>query len=129
MVFNYIMIFSPNTLRAAPHSLAATITMNEASGSDAQMTRELLAAFPSVSIIAVSEVVAQVTELLGQMATAIVMAGSVAILEGIAVLMCASAASRQGRDNERVVLIPPGARRGPLCANHALTIALMSNSF
>src|SRR3546814_6120878 len=91
------MIFSPNTLRAAPHSLAATITMNEASGSDAKMTRALLAAFPSVSIIAVSEVVAQVTVLLGQMATAIVMAGSVAILAGIAVLIGAIAASRQAR--------------------------------
>src|SRR3546814_475326 len=102
MGFNYIMIFSPNSLRAAPHSLAATITMNEASGSDAKMTRALLAAFPSVSIIAVSEVVAQVTVLLGQMATAIVMAGSVAILAGIAVLIGAIAASRQARAYDSV---------------------------
>src|SRR3546814_16183676 len=60
MGFNYIMIFSPNTLRAAPHSLAATITMNEASGSDPKMTRALLAAFPSVSIIDVSQWGAQI---------------------------------------------------------------------
>src|SRR3546814_5760364 len=110
----------PNTLRAAPHSLAATITMNEASGSDAKMTRALLAAFPSVSIIAVSEVVAQVTVLLGQMATAIVMAGSVAILAGIAVLIGAIAASRQARACDSGILKTLGATPWQIVASQAL---------
>src|SRR3546814_8655941 len=121
------MIFSPNTLRAAPHSLAATITMNEASGSDAKMTRALLAAFPSVSIIAVSEVVAQVTVLLGQMATAIVMAGSVAILAGIAVLIGAIAASRQARAYDSVILKTLGATRWQILASQALEYALLAS--
>src|SRR3546814_13615056 len=82
MGFNYIMIFSPNNLRAAPHSLAATITMNEASGSDAKMTRAQLSAFPSALIIAVSEGVAQVTVMRGQMETAVGMAGAVGRIGG-----------------------------------------------
>src|SRR3546814_14035043 len=93
MGFNYIMVFSPNTLRGAPHSLSATITMKGAS--EGAMARTLLAAFPSIAIIAVGDVVAQVTVLLGQMSTAIVLAGSVAILAGTAVLSGAIAAARQ----------------------------------
>src|SRR3546814_5891566 len=72
MGFNYIMIFSPNTLRAAQTRLAATITMNEAIGTAAQMTRALLPAYRSSSNHAVSEVVAEVTGLVRRIAPAMV---------------------------------------------------------
>lgn len=126
MGFNYIMVFSPNTLRGAPHSLAATITMKRAGASEAGMTRALLSAFPSVSIVAVSEVVAQVTLLLGQMATAIVLAGSVAILAGIAVLIGAIAASRQARAYDGVILKTLGATRWQILGSQAIEYALLA---
>ncbi|PJG45955.1 ABC transporter permease [Sphingobium sp. LB126] len=124
MGFNYIMVFPPATLSSAPHSLSATITMKGAS--EGAMTRTLLAAFPSVSIIAVGEVVAQVTELLGQMSTAIVLAGSVAILAGIAVLIGAIAASRQTRAYDSVILKTLGATRGQIFGAQAIEYALLA---
>lgn len=124
MGFNYIMVFSPNALRDAPHSLSATITMKGTS--EPAMARALLAAFPSVSIIAVGEVVAQVTVLLGQMSTAIVLAGSVAILAGIAVLIGAIAASRQARAYDSVILKTLGATRWQILGAQAIEYALLA---
>ena len=48
---NFVMVFSPNTLAGAPHSLTATIEMSAAH--EGAVSRALLAAFPSASIIAV----------------------------------------------------------------------------
>lgn len=126
MGFNYIMVFSPSALRNAPHSLAATITMPPSSKDEPAMARALLAAFPSVSIIAVSEVVTQVTTLLGQMSTAIVLAGSVAILAGIAVLIGAIAASRQARAYDSVILKTLGATRWQILGAQAIEYAILA---
>ena len=126
MGFNYIMVFSPHTLQSAPHSLSATITMK--GGSQGVMTRALLAAFPSISIIAVSEVVTQVTLLLGQMSAAIVLAGSVAILAGIAVLIGAIAASRQARAYDGVILKTLGATRWQILGAQGIEYALLAGT-
>ena len=126
MGFNYIMVFSPYTLQNAPHSLSATITME--GGSQGAMTRALLAAFPSISIIAVSEVVTQVTLLLGQMSAAIVLAGSVAILAGIAVLIGAIAASRQARAYDGVILKTLGATRWQILGAQGIEYALLAGT-
>ena len=58
MGFNYILVFSPSALEGAPHSLSATITM--APQHEAAVSRALLGAFPSVSIIATGEIIGQV---------------------------------------------------------------------
>ncbi len=85
MGFNYVLVFSPNTLASAPHSLTSTIDMD--ARNEGAVSRALLAAFPSASIIAVSEVIGQVRTILDQMATAILLSASVAVLAGIAVLI------------------------------------------
>ncbi|WP_448657944.1 ABC transporter permease [Sphingomonas sp. CJ99] len=125
MGFNYIMVFTPSTLKAAPHSLAATITLPGTV--QPGMTRALLAAFPSVSVIDVGEVVAQVSVLLGQMSTAILLAGSVAILAGIAVLVGAIAASRQARAYDSVILKTLGATRWQVLGAQAIEYALLAS--
>jgi putative ABC transport system permease protein len=131
MGFNYIMVFSPSSLRGAPHSLAATITappstIPSSKQSEGRLTRALLSAFPSISIIEVGEVVGQVTLLLGQMATAIILAGSVAILAGIAVLIGAIAASRQTRAYDSVILKTLGATRWQILGAQAIEYALLA---
>ncbi|WP_375196422.1 ABC transporter permease [Sphingobium sp.] len=126
MGFNYIMVFSPNSLRGAPHSLAATITIKPPKTSEGQLSRALLAAFPSISIIPVREVVGQVTVLLGQMASAIVLAGSVAILAGIAVLIGAITASRHARAYDSVILKTLGATRWQILGSQAFEYLLLA---
>ena len=90
------------------------------------MSRALLAAFPSASIIAVSDVLGQVTQILDQMATAILIAASVAILAGIAVLIGAIAAARQARIYDSVVLKTLGATRRQILAAQAIEYALLA---
>ena len=124
MGFNYIMVFSPNTLQAAPHSLAATITMDKSR--DAAVSRALLTAFPSISIIAVGEVIEQVSTLLRQMSSAIIAAASVAILAGIAVLIGAIAASRQARSYDSVIMKILGATRLQILGAQALEYLLLA---
>ena len=124
MGFNYVLVFSPNTLRDAPHSLTSTIDMDKAH--EGAVSRALLAAFPSASIIAVSEVIEQVSTTLNQMATAIVLCASVAILAGIAVLVGAIAASRQARSYDSVILKTLGATRWQILAAQGLEYALLA---
>jgi len=124
MGFNYVLVFSPNTLAAAPHSLTSTIDMDAAH--EGAVSRALLAAFPSASIIAVSEVLGQVRTILDQMATAILLSASVAILAGIAVLIGAIAASRQARTYDSVILKTLGATRWQILTAQALEYALLA---
>jgi putative ABC transport system permease protein len=124
MGFNYVLVFSPATLQSAPHSVAATITMDTKHNS--AMTRALLAAFPGVSVIAVGEVIDQVGTILTQMSRAILVAASVAILAGIAVLVGAIAASRQARSYDSVILKTLGATRAQLLGGQALEYGLLA---
>ncbi|MEG3180247.1 ABC transporter permease [Sphingomonas sp. LT1P40] len=124
MGFNYVLVFSPNTLKAAPHSLTATVTMPPAK--DGAVTRALLAAFPGASVIAVNEVVGQISGILGQMSSAIVAAASIAILAGIAVLIGAIAASRQARSYDSVILKTLGATRMQVLGTQALEYGLLA---
>lgn len=126
MGFNYIMVFSPNSLAAAPHSLAATITMP--SDREAAVTRGVLSAFPGVSIIAVGEVIGQIGGLLEQMSSAIVAAASVAIFAGIAVLIGAIAASRQARTFDSVIMKTLGATRLQVLGTQAIEYGLLAAS-
>lgn len=122
--FNYILVFSPNTLQNAPHSLTATI-QTEAAKAPA-ITRALLDAFPSASVIETGEVIGQIRTLLDQMATAILISASVTILAGIAVLVGAIAASRQARAYDSVILKTLGATRGQILAAQAMEYGLLA---
>jgi putative ABC transport system permease protein len=124
MGFNYIMVFSPNTLRDAPHQLTATITMEEAR--EGEVSRGLLAAFPAISVIDVGELLGQVRTLLDQMGLAIALAASVTILAGIAVLIGAIAASRQARSYDSVILKTLGATRRQILVAQTIEYALLA---
>lgn len=122
--FNYVLVFSPSALAAAPHNLTATITMPP--GRENAMTARLLEQFPSASVIAVRELIGRIGGLLTQMSGAIFAAASIAILAGIAVLIGAIAAARQSRAYDSVVLKTLGATRRQLLAGQALEFGLLA---
>jgi putative ABC transport system permease protein len=124
MGFNYILVFPPSVLESAPHNLAATIT-GDAKRQPA-LTRALLRAFPSVSIVDVGGLISQIGTILNQMAAAILVAASVAVLAGIAVLIGAVAASRQARSYDSVIMKTLGATRGQILATQALEYGLLA---
>ena len=117
--FNYVLVFSPNTLADAPHKLAATISLAPAARSSIRqgaLLRGLTQAFPSISVIEVGGLLREANALLDQMSTAILAAASVAVLAGIAVLLGAIAAARSSRLYDNVILRVLGASRGQLLA-------------
>ncbi len=112
--FNYVLVFSPNTLADAPHNLAATIDLPPARADGGRLLRALVKDFPSSSVIEVGGLLVQARALLSQMSTAIVAAASVAVLAGLAVLMGAIAAARASRTYDNVILRVLGASRRQL---------------
>lgn len=121
---NYVMVFSPGTFDAAPHNMVATIAVDNAA--EAELARSIPRAFPSASLIAVRDVVSQVTLLLTQMSQAIAAAASIAILAGIAVLIGAIAASRERRVYDSVILKLLGATRRQILGAQAMEYAVLA---
>lgn len=113
MGFNYVLVFSPNTLVDAPHNLAATIDVPDGV-SRAGLLRRLAQAFPATSVIETGTILREARALLDQMSTAILAAASVAVFAGLAVLLGAIAAARASRTYDNVILRVLGASRGQL---------------
>ena len=110
MGFNYVLVFSPNTLADAPHNLAATIELPEGTAAGT-LLRDLVRQFPSSSVIEVGQVLTEARTILEQVGLATLAAASVAVLAGLAVLMGAIAAARASRSYDTVVLRVLGASR------------------
>jgi putative ABC transport system permease protein len=113
MGFNYVFVFSPNTLADAPHNVAATVSFGDG-GEPGGLLRDLARAFPSSSVIEVGPILSEARAILDQISLAILAAASVAVLAGIAVLLGAIAAARAARIYDTVILRVLGASRGQL---------------
>jgi putative ABC transport system permease protein len=111
--FNYVLVFSPNALRDAPHNFAATIDLPPGTAKT-DLLRRLVRAFPSSSVIETGGLLRDARALLTQMSLAILAAASVTVLAGIAVLLGAIAAARASRLYDNVILRVLGASRRQL---------------
>ncbi len=116
--FNFVLVFSPGSLDAAPYTLAATIAAEE--DQEASISSVVTKGYPSVSMIRVKDVITQVGDLLTQLGTAVGIAASVAVLAGIAVLVGAIAASRRSRNYDAVLLKLLGGTRAQVLGAQAL---------
>ncbi|MDB5690218.1 MAG: hypothetical protein JWL91_2094 [Sphingomonas bacterium] len=121
--FNFVLVFSPHTFDGAPFNYMATIGLPPER--EQALNRAVTAAFPSVSLIRVKDVIDTVGGLLGQLATAVAAASSVAIAAGIAVLVGAIAASRRARVYDAVLLKLLGATRGQILLLQGMEYALL----
>ena len=106
---NFVMIFSPGLLESAPQTYIATV--RAAAAAEDEIERAVTDRFANVTSIRVKEVLAMVSQLLGHIAAALRVAGSVALVAGILVLAGAVAASHRRRVYDAVVLKVLGARR------------------
>jgi len=121
---NYVMVFSPGSLDAAPHNMVATLTVSKQA--ERILAKSIPPTFPSSSLIEVGEVTAQITILLTQMAQAIAAAASIAILAGIAVLVGAIAAARQSRIYDSVIMKMLGSTRRQILGAQALEYGILA---
>jgi putative ABC transport system permease protein len=112
MSINFVMVFSPNTFKGAPHAWLATLTDPGASlTEDARVMREVTNAFPGITSVRVKDALDVASGIVAQIAVAIRAAASIAIVVSVLVLAGAIAAGNRARIHDAVVLKTLGARR------------------
>ena len=121
--FNFVLVYDPATLAAAPYSFMATVTPPAARR--AGFTARFSHAFPTATVIDTGEVLADVGRLAGQLGVAVKVAAMAAILAGIAVLIGTLAAQARQRLADNVILKLLGATRRQLMAAAAIEYAAL----
>ena len=123
MGINFVMVFSPNTLKSAPHSHVVTVEME--GGDEAKLLNSMAREFPSATAVRVKEALATVSALLGKMLGAIRGANALTLLTGILVLAGALAAGLSNRIYDAVVLKTYGASRAQLMGAFIIEYAVL----
>ena len=111
---NFTMVASPGLLEQAPHTHIATVRADAAD--QAALLRAVTDGLPNVSGIRVSDVLAAVSDLLGQIGAALGATASVTLVAGALVLAGAVAAGQRRRIQEAVILKSLGATRAQIRA-------------
>ncbi|NND49580.1 MAG: FtsX-like permease family protein, partial [Rhizobiales bacterium] len=124
---NFVMVFSPNTFAGAPHAHLATLTMP--GDTDAAADSRILAAvsnsFPGVTSVRVKDAIDTVNAIVADLALAVRVAASLALVTSMLVLGGALAAGHRQRRQDAVVLKALGATRKRLLAAFALEYGLL----
>jgi putative ABC transport system permease protein len=119
---NFVLIFAPGTLEAAPHSFIATVKASGAA--EDAVWRAVTDRFPNVTAIRMKEVLEQVDDILGRIGIAVRAAASVTLAAGVLVLAGAIVSGHRRRVREAVILKVLGATRADvlkaLVAEYAL---------
>ena len=117
MGLNFVFVFSPNMLTAAPHTHAMTVTLNEEDPQAVLAFRQnLLRQFPNISIIRVKESVEQIFNLLADLNLGVRVMSVITILAGVLVLAGALASGHHMRLFDTVMLKVLGASRRQILA-------------
>jgi putative ABC transport system permease protein len=112
---NFVMIFTPNTFKGAPHAWLATLTDPSATATqEATILRTVTNAYPTITSVRVKDALDMINTLVGQLATAIRAAASIALIASVLVLAGALAAGNRARTHDAVVLKTLGATRALL---------------
>lgn len=126
LAINFVMVFSPNTFRGAPHSWLATLADRAATPADeARVLNSVTKAFPAVTSVRIKDALDIVNGLLGQLATAMRAASMVALVASILVLSGALAAGSHARIHDAVILKTLGATRRTLILAWSIEYALI----
>jgi putative ABC transport system permease protein len=115
---NFVMVFSPNALSAAPHS--NLVTVNVADDRQGAFLNKLADAFPTVTAISVKDALDAVSSLLGKVVLAVRFANGLTLASGVLVLAGALATSLAVRRYEAAVLKTCGATTAQLITVFAL---------
>jgi putative ABC transport system permease protein len=124
---NFVMVFTPNTFAGAPHAHLATLSLP--GDTDPAVDRQVLSgvsnAFPGVTSVRVKDAIDAVNEIVADLALAVRIAASLALVISMLVLGGALAAGHRQRRQDAVVLKALGATRKRLLAAFALEYGLL----
>jgi putative ABC transport system permease protein len=127
LAINFVMVFSPNTLEAAPHRVLTTLELPKGTtaAEEAKLVQALAERFPLVTAIDVGEVVDAAKDLLSQVMAAIRMTAGAILLIGALVLAGAITASQQQRQYEAVIFKTLGATRSRILGAQLVEFGLL----
>ena len=124
---NFVLVFSPNAFRGAPHTHIATLTFPNGGTIEAEVAllRAVAAAFPTVTTVRVKEALDAVGTIVANLALGIRGASLVTLLAAVLVLGGALAAGHRHRVYDAVILKTLGATRQRLLAAYAFEYLLL----
>lgn len=123
---NFVLVFSPNTFRGAPHTHIATLADNGSSPQrDAALVKAVAANFPTVTAVRVREAIETVGAMVTNLVLAIRGASAVTLLAAMLVLGGALAAGQHARVYDAVILRTLGATRARLVGAYAVEYLLV----
>ncbi|MGE0765824.1 MAG: ABC transporter permease [Hyphomicrobiaceae bacterium] len=125
---NFVMVFSPNVLKGAPHNLLATITLPPAISlaAEAQLARDVGKAHPAVTVIRVKDAVDAFHVVFQKVMLAVRAAGGVTLLAGALVLAGALATAQQQRARLAVILKAIGGTRRQILTMHLVEYLVLA---
>lgn len=125
---NFVMVFSPNTLRGAPSNQLATINLPDQIdiAQEAEAMRAVSRAYPSVTAIRVRDAVDSFNKVFTRIMMAIRVAGGVTLAAGALVLAGALATAQRRRILEAVILKALGATRRRILTAHAIEYLVLA---
>lgn len=123
LTINFVMIFSPGLLETAPQTHIATVKSRPDVEDEVEIA--VTDSFANVSAIRVKEALLAFSTVISQVATAVRVTASVALLAGVLVLAGAIAAGHRRRVYDSVVLKVLGATRGALARAFLLEYGLL----
>jgi putative ABC transport system permease protein len=118
---NFVLVFSPNAFKGAPHTHVATLTESQPDpNGDARIIKSVAATFPMVTSVRVREALEAVGTVIANLVLAIRGASAVALISAVLVLGGALAAGHRHRVYDAVILKTLGATRARLLGAYAL---------
>ena len=120
---NFIMVFSPEPLKNAPHSYLASLSLE--AQDEVGFSRILARDFPNITIIRVKEALATMRDILNNLGLGIRAMSLLTMLAGILVLAGAMASGHRARVYDAVVMKVLGATRARIMLAFALEYALI----
>jgi putative ABC transport system permease protein len=118
---NFVLVFSPNAFKGAPHTHVATLTETHPDPSgDARIIKSVADAFPTVTSVRVREALETIGTVVTNLVLAIRGASAVTLISAILVLGGALAAGHRHRVYDAVILKTLGATRARLLGAYAL---------
>ena len=120
---NFLMVFDPVSLRAAPHAHISTVYLP--AEHNAEFVRTLADCCPTATAISVRDALSHIRKTLGQIASAALWGSAVTLLTGISVLIGVAAASQRRQIYEAAIMKSLGATRREILAALALKWGLL----
>jgi len=124
---NFVMVFSPNTFRGAPHTHIATLTLPNGgtAATEGAVLRAAAKTYPVVTAVPVKEALDAIAKIIGNLMLAIRGASAITLLSAALVLGGALAAGHRHRVYDAVILKTLGATRARLIGAYMLEYAIL----